>query len=152
MVQQSIQLLFVLFFSPTLTKSCVSTTIVRFKWRNHWNSWANHNNHQLYSEWSQNWQQKWVWLVCKGELSLSVHNPSIVLPTSALRNMNVVTRKLDPDQTSVVHTHNERNKCDKTCRHIVILGLGNVDCTGWLLVGRMVLILLVFFIAGTAYR
>ena len=57
---------------------------------------------------------------------------SIVLPTSALRNVNVVTRKLDPDQTSVAHTHTERNECDKTRGHIVIilLGLGNVDCTG----------------------
>ena len=59
---------------------------------------------------------------------------SIVLPTSALRNVNVVTRKLDLDQTSVAHTHTERNKCDKTRGHIVIilLGLGNIDCTGWL--------------------
>ena len=62
--------------------------------------------------------------VCKGE-------SSTVLPTSALRNVNVVTRKLDQDQTSVAHTHTERNKCDKTRGHIVILGLGNVDCTGW---------------------
>ena len=43
---------------------------------------------------------------------------------------NVVTQKLDLDQMSVVHTHTERNKCDQTRGHIVILGLGNVDCTG----------------------
>ena len=47
----------------------------------------------------------------------------------------VIIRKLDPDQTSVVRTRNERNKCDTTRGHIVIrliviLGLGNVDCTG----------------------
>ena len=50
--------------------------------------------------------------------------------------MNVVTLK-DLDQMSLEHTHaeSERNKCDKTCRHIVILGLGNVDCTGCLRVG-----------------
>ena len=39
----------------------------------------------------------------------------------------VVTQKLDLDQRSVVHTHTERNKCDKTGWHTVILGLGNVD-------------------------
>ena len=51
--------------------------------------------------------------------------------------MNVVTRKLDLDQTSVAHTHTERNKCDKTRGRIVIilLGLDNVDCTGCLRVG-----------------
>ena len=49
--------------------------------------------------------------------------------------MNFVTRKLDLDQTSGVHTCTERNKCDKTCEDIAILGLGNVDCTGWLRVG-----------------
>ena len=48
---------------------------------------------------------------------------SIVLPTSALRNVHIVTRKLDIDKTSVAHTHThtERNKCDKTRGHIVIL-------------------------------
>ena len=35
--------------------------------------------------------------------------------------MNVVTRKLDLDQTSVVHKHTERNECDKTRGHVVIL-------------------------------
>ena len=54
---------------------------------------------------------------------------SIVLPTSALRNVNVVTWKLDIDQTSVAHTHTERNKSDKTRGHIVVLDLGNVDRT-----------------------
>jgi len=51
--------------------------------------------------------------------------------------VNVVTRKLDLDQTSVAHTHTERNKCDQTRGHIVIilLGLDNVDCTGCLRVG-----------------
>ena len=28
--------------------------IICFNQRNHWNSWENHHNHQLYSEWSQN--------------------------------------------------------------------------------------------------
>ena len=42
-----------------------------------------------------------------------VSTRSIVLPTSALRNVNVVTRKLDLDQTSAAYTHTERNKCDK---------------------------------------
>ena len=61
---------------------------------------------------------------------------------------NVVTQKLDLDQMSVVHTHTERNKCDQTRGHIVILGLGNVDCTGWLRVGTNFF----FYIAGTTYR
>ena len=76
--------------------------------------------------------------VCKGE--------SIVFPASALKNVNVVAMKLDLDldQTSVAHTHTERNKCDKTRGHIVILNLGNVDCTGWYR------IFLIFVIAGTA--
>ena len=68
--------------------------------------------------------------VCK--VSRQSATRSIVLPTSALRNVNVVTRKLDLDQTSVAHTHTERNKCDQTRGHIV---MGNVDCTGWLTVG-----------------
>ena len=75
---------------------------------------------------------------------------SIVLSTSALRIVNVVTRKLDLDQTSVAHTHTERNKCDKTRGHIVIilLGLSNVDCT--LRVGTFFFFFFFFFIDGTA--
>ena len=71
--------------------------------------------------------------VCKGESSVGYR--SIVLPKLALRTVNVIARKLDLDQMSVVHTHTERNKCDKTRGHIVILGLGSVDCTGCLRVG-----------------
>ena len=72
------------------------------------------------------------------------------MPTSALRIVNVVTRKLDLDQTSVAHTHTERNKCDQTRGHIVIilLGLDNVDCTGCLRVGTDFYIYIFFFIAG----
>ena len=64
--------------------------------------------------------------------------------------MSVVTRKLDLDQTSVAHTNTERNKCDKTRGHIIIiLGLDNVDCTGCLRVGTG-FVVVDFFIAGTA--
>ena len=45
---------------------------------------------------------------------------SIVLPTSALRNVNVVTRKLDLDQTSVAHTHTEKIK-NKNKKNVIIL-------------------------------
>ena len=121
-----------LFFCSCFVSLAHPDQIDHFKRRIYWNSWENHQNHQLYSEWSQNWQQKWVWL------QSVTATRSIVWPTSALRNVNVVTRKLDVDQTSVAHTHTER-KCDKTRGHIVILGLGNVDCTGWLTVGTELL-------------
>ena len=85
------------------------------------------------SKWNQNWQQKWIWVQSSiGELSTGTW--SIVLPTSAMRNVHVVTWKLDLDQTSVVHTHTE-NKWDKTCGNIIILDLGIVDGTSRLRVG-----------------
>ena len=62
--------------------------------------------------------------VCKGESATR----SIVLPTSALRNVNVVTRDLHLDQTSVAHTHTERNKCDKTRGHFVINIIRSRQC------------------------
>ena len=67
--------------------------------------------------------------------------------------MNVVTQKLDLGQTPVVHTHtetSERNKCDKTRGHIVIVisGLGDVDCTSWLRVGTEIKNI----IAGSVYQ
>ena len=55
------------------------------------------------------------------QLRSFVSTRSIVLPTSALRNVQIVTRNLDIDQTSVAHKHTERNKCDKTRGHIVML-------------------------------
>ena len=44
--------------------------------------------------------------VCKGWV---VSTRSTVLPTSALKNVRVVTRKLDLDQTSVAPTHAEKH-------------------------------------------
>ena len=82
-------------------------------------------------------RKKWVistvkvslitFIVCKRQV---VSTRSIVLPTSALRNVHVVTWKLDLDQTSEADTHTERYKCNKTRGHIIILGLGNDYCTG----------------------
>ena len=59
----------------------------------------------------------------------------IGLLTSELRSVNVITGKLELDQTSVAHTPSdllrETDTSNKICRHIVIggLALGN-DCTG----------------------
>ena len=44
--------------------------------------------------------------------------------------MNVVTRNLHLDQTSVAHTHTERNKCDKNRGHFVINIIRSRQC--WL--------------------
>ena len=49
----------------------------------------------------------------------------------------------------MAHTHTERNKCDKTHGHIVILGPGDVDCTGWQRVDTDLACVCV--IAGTAH-
>ena len=61
---------------------------------------------------------------------------SLMANTSAIWQravkINNKSRKLGLDQTSGAQTHTERNKCDKTRGRIVIilLGLGNADCTG----------------------
>ena len=85
----------------------------------------------------------------------------VVLPTSAQRNAHAVTLKLglDLDQSSAVHTRYwrtlithffssvayfcfihicYRGRAAETRAHYTVLGLGNVDSTGWLRVGTRI--------------